>query len=62
MKKNERGYAILIGAFVLSAFVIPFTLLTNVEKWYGSFFFWLAITIIVIGINYSLIKDWGKES
>lgn len=61
MRKNEGVFALIIGLLILSAFVIPFTALTNVEKWYGSFLFWTVLTIIVIGINYLLIKDWGKE-
>lgn len=61
MRKNEGVFALIIGLCILSAFVIPFTALTNVEKWYGSFLFWTVLTIIVIGINYLLIKDWGKE-
>lgn len=61
MKENEGVYAIIITSLILIAFVVPYTLLTDVEKWYGSFLFWTALTVIVIGINYLLIRDWGKE-
>lgn len=61
MKANEGVYAIIIASLILIAFVVPYTLLSNVEKWYGSFLFWTVLTVIVIGINYLLIKDWGKE-
>ena len=61
MKRNEKVYAVIITSLILSAFVVPYTLLTNVEKWYGSFLFWTVLTVIVIGINYLLIKEWGGE-
>lgn len=61
MKVNEGFYAILIGIAILAAFIVPYTVLRNVEKWYGSFLFWTVLTVVVIGINYFLIKDWGKE-
>lgn len=61
MKENEKFYAVLIGIFVFLAFVVPYTLLRNVDKWYGSFLFWTVLTIVVIGVNFILIKDWGKE-
>jgi len=62
MRKHEGVFAVIIAILVLSAFIIPFTLLTDVTKWYGSFLFWVIVTVCVIGINYLLIKDWGKES
>lgn len=61
MKVNEGFYAILIGIAILAATIVPYTVLRNVEKWYGSFLFWTVLTVVVIGINYFLIKDWGKE-
>lgn len=61
MKNNEGLYGIIITILILAAFIIPFTLLRDVEKWYGSFLFWIVLTIIVVGINYFLIRNWGKE-
>ena len=61
MKRNEGVYAIVLTSLVLIAFIVPYTLLSNVEKWYGSFLFWTVLSVIVIGINYLLIRDWGKE-
>ena len=61
MKEKEGVYAIMITSLILIAFVVPYTLLTTIEKWYGSFLVWTVLTVIVIGINYLLIRDWGKE-
>ena len=58
---KEKISAIIIGVIVLAAFIIPFTLLKEVEKWYGSFLFWLILTLIVIACNTILTKDWGNE-
>ena len=61
MRKNEGVYAIIITVLIISAFIVPFTILTNTEKWYGSFLFWTLLTVIMIGVNYLFIRDWGKE-
>lgn len=61
MKKNEGVYAVIIAILIASAFAVPYTLLSNVEKWYGSFLFWTVLTVVVIFINYLLIRDWGRE-
>lgn len=58
---KEKSWAIIIGILVLAAFIIPFTLLSIVEKWYGSFLFWLLLTLIVIACNVLLTKDWSNE-
>jgi hypothetical protein len=60
MKKNELKWAILILVFILLAYILPYTLFTNITKWYGSFLLWSLLTLIVIGINYFYTKDWGK--
>lgn len=57
---TENKWAIIIGIIVLLAFFLPFTLLTNIEKWYGSFFIWIVLTLIVIICNITLTKNWGK--
>jgi cyanate permease len=60
MTKHEGKYAVAISIVILLAYIVPFTLLSNVEKWYGSFLFWTVLTVVVIGLNYLLVKDWGK--
>ncbi|WP_339228454.1 hypothetical protein NSQ77_01560 [Oceanobacillus sp. FSL K6-2867] len=61
MKKNELTWALLILFIILLAFILPYTLLTNVTKWYGSFLIWLVLAFITIIINYFLTKNWGKK-
>ncbi|WP_080875013.1 hypothetical protein [Oceanobacillus timonensis] len=58
---KEKNAAIIISIIILCAFIVPFTLLNNIEKWYGSFLFWLILTFIVIVFNAILTKDWSDE-
>lgn len=60
MKKKELSWALLILVIILLAYILPYTLLSDVAKWYGSFLAWIILAIIAIGINYFLTKDWGK--
>ncbi|MBP2077281.1 hypothetical protein [Oceanobacillus polygoni] len=61
MKTNELTWALLILFIVLLAFILPYTLLTNVTKWYGSFLLWIVLALITIIMNYFLTKNWGKK-
>lgn len=58
--KFELKYALLILFVVLLSIIVPYTLLTNVATWYGSFLFWIVATIIVLLLNLYITKDWGK--
>lgn len=60
MKSNELRWALFTFFFILLAYLLPYTLFTNVTKWYGSFLLWSSLTLIVFIINYFFTKDWGK--
>ncbi|WP_249872048.1 hypothetical protein [Oceanobacillus saliphilus] len=60
MKTNELKWALLILVIILLAYILPYTLFTNIAKWYGSFLVWSVLAIITIIINYLLTKNWGK--
>lgn len=55
---NLISSALLIGALVLSAFVVPFTLLTNVDAWYGSFLFWIVFAVVAIIVVMRMNSSW----
>ncbi|MFD1851108.1 hypothetical protein [Oceanobacillus bengalensis] len=61
MKANEGKWALAILFIIILAYVLPYTIFTNVAKWYGSFLLWIVLALIVFIINYFLTKDWGKE-
>lgn len=58
MEKRELFWAITSVILILLAYFIPYTLLTNVEKWYGSFLFWVILGFVTIGVNVMITKDW----
>ncbi|MCI0510931.1 hypothetical protein C8E00_10734 [Chromohalobacter marismortui] len=41
----------LLGVLVLAAVVVPYTLLRDVQAWYGSMLFWAGIGLAVIVLN-----------
>ena len=47
---RRLGFA-LLGALVLAAVIVPYTLLRHVQAWYGSFLFWTVIGLLVIVLN-----------
>lgn len=58
MEKKGIAFVTAIGFLILLGFVIPFTLLTNVDAWYGSFLFWSVLLIAVIGLNVGITRGW----
>lgn len=50
-----------IWLLVLLSYLIPYTLLTRVQAWYGSFLFWTLVGLAVIALNVVITKDFkGK--
>ncbi|SET47701.1 hypothetical protein SAMN05421676_10543 [Salinibacillus kushneri] len=60
MTSSERKWALVILVIVLSAYILPYTILTNEATWYGSFLLWTVLTLIIIGVNYFITRDWSK--
>ncbi|RDW16421.1 hypothetical protein CWR48_17430 [Oceanobacillus arenosus] len=60
MKTNEWKWALAIFIIILLAYILPYTIFTGVAKWYGSLLLWIVLTLIVIGINYFISRNWGK--
>ncbi|WNK19004.1 hypothetical protein P1P91_08915 [Halomonas piscis] len=50
-----------VWGLVLLSYLIPYTLLTRVQAWYGSFLFWTLVGLAVIALNIVMTKDFkGK--
>jgi c-di-AMP phosphodiesterase-like protein len=60
MKSFEKKWAFSILCIIFLAFAVPYTILSNIPAWYGSFLFWILITVIVIFMNYFITKEWGN--
>ena len=61
MEKNEKIWAVIGVGIILLAYVIPYTILSDVAKWYGSFLFWSLIAVVAIGINIIVTRDWSDN-
>lgn len=60
MSERERNWMLLIAGIILLAYVIPYTVLSQVTAWYGSFLFWCLIGLAAIIVNVFITRDWGK--
>ena len=52
MGKRELFWAIICIVLILLAYIIPYTVLTDVAKWYGSFLLWVLLGLVIIGREY----------
>ena len=57
MKKYFMGYFPL----VILAYLIPFTLLQTVHKFYGSFLFWIGYSLVAIYLIIRMMRTWDNE-
>lgn len=58
MERKGIYWVIIIAVLVLSAYVVPYTVLSDVDYWYGSFLFWTLFAIVSITINILMIRKW----
>lgn len=47
-----------VPVIMLAMFVVPYTLLRDVNAWYGSLLLWVVGTLAVIAINVRLTRRW----
>ena len=58
MGKRELFWAIICIVLILLAYMIPYTVLTDVAKWYGSFLLWVVLGLVIIVVNIIITEDW----
>lgn len=61
MANRKSLWLVVIAVLILAAFIVPYTLLTNVDAWWGSFLFWTVLTVAVITINAIVSASWRDE-
>ena len=61
MANRKSLWLVVIAVLIAAAFVVPFTLLTDVDAWYGSFLFWVLLTALVIAVNAIVSAAWRDE-
>ena len=58
MNETKRGWLIPVAVLIFLCYLLPYTVLSDVDAWYGSFLFWTLATAAVIGINAVVSSDW----
>lgn len=43
---------------VLLAYLVPYTVLSGVDAWYGSFLFWALFGLAAILVNVAITSSW----
>lgn len=59
MEKHELRWALFLLIAMLLAYIIPYTLLRNIDAWYGSFLFWTLFALVIIIANALITKKWS---
>ncbi|MFP3343725.1 hypothetical protein R0J87_14590 [Halomonas sp. SIMBA_159] len=52
----------LVWAVVLLSYLVPYTLLSDVSRWYGSFLFWAVAGVAIIALNVFITTDFKEYS
>ncbi|MUK88359.1 hypothetical protein GMD78_08150 [Ornithinibacillus sp. L9] len=58
--KSKLFWGALIVLLIVLAYILPYTVLSKVNDWYGSFLLWGIIGVLIIIANYMVTRDWGK--
>ena len=58
MGKRELFWAIICIVLILLAYIIPYTVPTDVAKWYGSFLLLVMLGLVILVVNIIITKDW----
>ena len=53
-----KKWFVLIGIITILGHLLPYTLLTDVQAWYGSFLLWLVLDIALIFIAMMITKNF----
>lgn len=58
MKNPRAWWLVAVAVIILACYVVPYTILSEVDEWYGSFLFWTLASAVVIGINAIVSSEW----
>lgn len=58
---TERRLALAITLLVVAAVVVPFTLLSSVERVSGAFLFWIIFALVVIALIVRATAGWKAD-
>lgn len=65
MKKNKLKklrilFVSLILILIISAFVVPYTLLNSINLFRGAFLFWVIFALLVIFLTIKITSYWRE--
>lgn len=58
MGRGGLFWAGLLAGLVVLGFVVPYTVLSGVDAWYGSFLFWVVFALVALVVNYLITRGW----
>ncbi len=58
MERRGIAWAGVVFVLVVLAYVVPYTLLSGVDRWYGSFLFWTAFGLAAIAAVWAMTRSW----
>lgn len=61
LKKLRWIYTTLITILVITAFVVPFTLLSRINLFGAAFLFWMLFALIVIFLTIKITSYWRNS-
>ena len=59
-KQRKKLWGTFIIVLILLAYIVPYTILSDVQAWYGSFLFWGIIGVLIIFANVMVTRDWRE--
>lgn len=58
MERKGIVWAGVVLVLVMLAYLVPYTLLSGVDRWYGSFLFWTAFGLAAIAAIWMMTRSW----
>ena len=59
LSKLRVTWVLWLAVLILSAFIVPYLFLSNVEKVSGAFFYWSIFALIAIFSTIKITKYWS---
>lgn len=58
MSRKGLLWISVVLILLISAYVVPYTMLSNIDAWYGSFLYWLLFALAAILVNAIIARNW----
>ena len=58
MERRVAAWAGVVLVLVLLAYLVPYTLLSRLDAWYGSFLYWMVFGLAAIAAIWAMTRSW----